>query len=161
MKQTNKEDITKKWTSILGSMGMTGSQLDNLSQLAENQSNQILEESKSEDFSTLLPIAMKVAARTISNDLIFATKEEIDEVKKKVQSENRDGKIEAIIEGGEFTEKKLEDDEEYKELMKKGVTPMSAPSGTLFYLDYKYGDESTKPHKKTRRSKKKKKNGSI
>jgi hypothetical protein len=161
MKQPNKEDIMKKWSNILGSMGMTGSQLDNLSQLAENQSNQILEETKSEDFSTLLPIAMKVAARTISNDLIFASKEEIDEVKKKVQSENRDGKIEAIIEGGEFTEKKLEDDEEYKELMKKGVTPMSGPSGTLFYLDYKYGDESTKPHKKTRRSKKKKKNGSI
>lgn len=161
MKQPNKEDIMKKWSSILGPMGMTGSQLDNLSQLAENQSNQILEETKSEDFPSLLPIAMKVAARTISNDLIFASKDEIDEVKKKVQSENRDGKIEAIIEGGEFTEKKLEDDEEYKELMKKGVTPMSGPSGTLFYLDYKYGDESTKPHKKTRRSKKKKKNGSI
>jgi hypothetical protein len=160
MKQPNKEDIMKKWSSILGPMGMTGSQLDNLSQLAENQSNQILEETKSEDFPSLLPIAMKVAARTISNDLIFASKDEIDEVKKKVQSENRDGKIEAIIEGGEFTEKKLEDDEEYKELMKKGVTPMSGPSGTLFYLDYKY-DESTKPHKKTRRSKKKKKNGSI
>ena len=158
MKQPNKEDIMKKWANILGSMGMTGSQLDNLSQLAENQSNHILEETKSEDFPSLLPIAMKVAARTISNDLIFASKEEIDEVKKKVQSENRDGKIEAIIEGGEFTEKKLEDDEEYKELMKKGVTPMSAPSGTLFYLDYKYGDESSKPHKKTRRSKKKKSN---
>ena len=161
MKQPNKEDIMKKWANILGSMGMTGSQLDNLSQLAENQSNHILEETKSEDFPSLLPIAMKVAARTISNDLIFASKEEIDEVKKKVQSENRDGKIEAIIEGGEFTEKKLEDDEEYKELMKKGVTPMSGPSGTLFYLDYKYGDESSKSHKKTRRSKKKKKNGSI
>jgi hypothetical protein len=58
MKQPNKEDIMKKWSNILGSMGMTGSQLDNLSQLAENQSNQILEETKSEDFSTLLPIAM-------------------------------------------------------------------------------------------------------
>ena len=161
MKQPNKEDIMKKWAPILGSMGMTGSQLDNLAQLAENQSNHILEETKSEDFPSLLPIAMKVAARTISNDLIFASKEEIDEVKKKVQSENRDGKIEAIIEGGEFTEKKLEDDEEYKELMKKGVTPMPAPSGTLFYLDFKYGDEPSKPHKKTRRSKKKKSNGSI
>lgn len=161
MKQPNKEDIMKKWANILGPMGITGSQLDNLSQLAENQSNHILEETKSEYFPSLLPIAMKVAARTISNDLIFASKEEIDEVKKKVQSENRDGKIEAIIEGGEFTEKKLEDDEEYKELMKKGVTPMSGPSGTLFYLDYKYGDESSKSHKKTRRSKKKKKNGSI
>ena len=161
MKQPNKEDIMKKWANILGPMGMTGSQLENLAQLAENQSNHILEETKTEEFPTLLPIAMKIAAKTIGNDLIFATKDEIDRVKSRIKSENRDGKIEAIIEGGEFTEKKLEDDEEYKELMKKGVTPMSAPSGTLFYLDYKYGDESTKPHRKTRRSKKKKKNGSI
>lgn len=108
-----------------------------------------VEETKSEDFPSLLPIAMKVSSRLISNDLVFASKEEIDEVKKKVQSENRDGKIEAVIEGVEFTEKKLEDDEEYKELIKKGVTPMSAPSGNLFYLDYKY------THKKTRRAGKK------
>ena len=159
MKKPNKEDIMKKWTPILESMGMTVSKLDILSQLNESQSNQILEETKAEDFQSLLPIAMKVASRTMSNDLIFASKEEIDLVKSKVQSENRDGKIESIIEGGEFTEKKLEDDEEYKELMKKGVTPMSAPSGKLFYLDYKY--ESVKSHKKTRRSKKKKSNGSI
>jgi hypothetical protein len=155
MKQPTQEEIMKKWAPILGSMGMTGSQLDNLSRLAENQSNQIVEEntlateSTSVDFPTLLPLAMKVAAKTISNDLIFASQVEIDEVKKKVQSENRDGKIEAIIEGGEFVEKKLEDDEEYKELMKKGVTPMSAPTGQLFYLDFKYGDDKDKSHKKT------------
>lgn len=142
MEKSSKEDIMKKWAPILGSMGMTGSQLDNLSQLAENQSNEILRENtQSSEFPTLLPLAIQVAAKTISNDLIFASKEEIDEVRKKVQSENRDGKIDAIIEGGEFIEKKLEDDEEYKELMKKGVTPMSAPSGSLFYLDFKYGEE--------------------
>lgn len=141
MEKPSKEDIMKKWAPVLESMGMTGSQLDNLSQLAENQSNQILEETKTEEFPSLLPIAMRVAAKTISNDLIFASQEEINQVKKKVQSENRDGKIEAIIEDKEFTEKKLEDDEEYKELMKKGVKPMSAPSGTLFYLDYKYGGD--------------------
>ncbi len=158
MKKPTQEEIMKKWAPILGSMGMTGSQLDSLSQLAENQSNQILEETKTEEFPTLLPTAMKIAARTISNDLIFASQKEIDEVKKKVQSENRDGKIEAIIEGGEFIEKKLEDDEEYQQLMKKGVTPLSAPTGQLFYLDFKYGND--KSHKKTRRSgKKHKKNG--
>ena len=159
MKQPNKEEIMKKWANILGPMGMTGSQLDNLAQLAENQSNHILEETKSEEFPSLLPIAMKVSSKLMSNEILgFASKEEIDDVKSRVNSENRDGKIEAIIEGGEFTEKKLEDDKEYKELMKKGVTPMPAPSGTLFYLDFKYGDESSKPHKKTRRSKKKKSN---
>jgi len=141
MKQPTQEEIMKKWDPILESMSMTGSQLEKLS-LAENQSNQIL------------PIAMKVASKTISNDLIFASQEEIDQVKNRVQSENRDGKIEAIVEGGEFIEKKLEDDEEYKNLMKKGVTPLSAPLGQLFYLDYKY------EHKKTRRAgKKHKKNG--
>ncbi len=157
MKESSKEDIMKKWAPILESMGFTNSHWGNLSQLAENQSNQILEENTlatentSSDFSSILPMAMKVAAKTISNDLIFASQEEIDQVKNKVQSENRDGKIEAIIEGDEFVEKKLEDDEEYKKLMKKGVAPLSAPLGQLFYLDYKYG----KTHKKTRRSGKK------
>ena len=79
MKKPTQEEIMKKWAPILGSMGMTGSQLDNLSQLAENQSNQILEENTSGDFPTLLPLAMKVAAKTIATDLIFASKEEIDE----------------------------------------------------------------------------------
>ena len=136
MNKPTQEEIMKKWTTALGS----------------------IEETKSEEFPSLLPIAMKVAAKTIAMDLCFSSKEEIDAVKSRIQSDNRDGKIEAIIEGGEFTEKKLEDDEEYKELMKKGVTPMSAPSGTLFYLDFKYGDEPSKPYKKTRRSKKKKSN---
>jgi hypothetical protein len=166
MNKPSKEDIINKWSSILGPMGMTGSQLANISQLVENQSNHILEnqlenEEASIDFSSLLPIAMKVASKTISNELIFASQEEIDQVKNKVQSENRDGKIESIVEGSEFTEKKLEDDEEYKKLMKKGVSPLSAPSGVLHYLDYTYSDNSkTKTHKKTRRAgKKHKKNG--
>ncbi len=159
MKQPSKEDLMKKWAPILGSIGKTGSQLDNLSQLSENQSNQILTENTlateatSPEFPSLLPTAMKIAAKTISNDLIFASKKEIDAVKIRVQSDNRDGKINAIIEGGEFVEKKLEDDEEYQQLMKKGVTPLSAPTGQLFYLDFKYGNN--KSHKKTRRSGKK------
>ena len=147
MKNPTPEDIFKKWEPILETTGLTGSHLENLSQLAENVSNQILQENRLPtedtpgDFPSILPLVMKAAVRTISNDLIFASKEEIDEVKNRVQSENRDGKIEAIIEGGEFVEKKLEDDDEYKKLMKKGVTPMSAPSGQLFYLDFKYGGD--------------------
>lgn len=140
MNKPTQEEIMKKWTTALGS----------------------IEETKSEEFPSLLPIAMKVSSKLISNEISgFASKEEIDAVKSRVQSDNRDGKIDAIIEDGEFTEKKLEDDEEYKELMKKGVTPMSAPSGTLFYLDFKYDDVLPKPHKKTRRGKKKKSNGNI
>jgi len=153
MKKINKEDIIKKWESILGPMGITGSQLENLSQLVENQSNQIFGQTKSEEFPSLLPLAMKVSSKLVSSELSgFASKEEIDAVKSKVQSENRDGKIQSITEGVEFTEKKLEDDQEYQELMKKGVSPLSAPSGVLFYLDYKYAE---KTHKKTRRAGKK------
>ena len=156
MKQPSKEDIMKKWAPILGSMGLTGSQLDNLSQLAENQSNDIIRENTQvTEFPSLLPTAMKVASRTMSNDLIFASQEEIDKVKKKVQSENRDGKIQSITEDIEYVEKKLEDDQEYKDLMKKGVSPLSAPSGVLFYLDYKYESEQKKTHKRTRRAGKK------
>ena len=122
MENPSKEDLIKKWSAILEPLGTTGSR------------------------SSLLPTAMKVASKTIAMDLCFASQEEINEVKSRVQSENRDGKIDAVVEGGEFTEKKLEDDPEYKELMKKGVTPLSMPTGQLFYLDYKYG------YKKTRRS---------
>ncbi len=142
------EETMKKWSPILESMGVTNSHWGNLDQLAEIQSNQIVEETKTKEFS-LLPIAMKIAAKTLAMDLCFASKEEIDDVKSRVNSENRDGKIEAIIEGGEFTEKKLEDDEEYKKLMKKGVTPLSAPSSNLFYLDFKYDNDIPKTHKKT------------
>ena len=155
MKQPNKEDIMKKWAPILGSMGMTGSQLDNLSQLAENQSNQILEETKSEDFPSLFPISMKIAAQTIGQDLVSVqpmtgpggmSKEERERIEAEIKQKNRDGKIDSLIEGTEYKEEKVEEHPDYK--------PGDSP---LFYMDYTYST----PHKKTRRSKKKKKNGSI
>ena len=144
MENSEKDKIKQKWATILDSMGVTGSKSDWLAEYAQNMTMGELSHpgGSLDNFPSLLPIAMKVAARTISSDLIFASQEEINEVKRKVQTENRDGKIGAIIEGNEFTEKKLEDDEEYKELMKKGVTPMSGPSNNLFYLDFKY-DSST------------------
>jgi len=153
MKQPNKEDIMKKWSSILGSMGMTGSQLDNLTQLAENQSNHILEETKSEEFPSLFPMAMKIAAQTIGQDLVSVqpmagpggmTKEERERIEAEIKQKNRDGKIDSLIEGTEYKEEKVEQHPDYK------------PG--IFYMDYIYNSPT---HKKTRRSKKKKKNGSI
>ena len=118
-----KEDLINKWSSILNKLSDTESQLS---------------ETKSEDFQSLLPTVMKVSAKKVSLDLCFASEKEIDEVKSRVQSENRDGKIDALINNSEFNEKKLEDDLQYKELIKKGVQPLSAPIGQLFYLDFKY-----------------------
>ena len=156
MKQPNKEDIMKKWAPILESMGMTVSQLDNLSQLAENQSNQILEETKTEDFPSLFPIAMKIASKTIGQDLVSVqpmsgpggmSKEERERIEAEIKQKNRDGKIDSLIEGTEYKEEKVEEHPDYK--------PGDSP---LFYMDYTYNSPT---HKKTRRSKKKKKNGSI
>ena len=156
MKQPNKEEIMKKWAPILGSMGMTGSQLDNLSQLAENQSNHILKETKSEEFPSLFPMAMKITAQTIGQDLVSVqpmagpggmSKEERERIEAEIKQKNRDGKIDSLIEGTEYKEEKVEEHPDYK--------PGDSP---LFYMDYTYNSLT---HKKTRRSKKKKKNGSI
>jgi len=155
MKTPNKKDIMKKWSNILGSMGMTGSQLDNLSQLVENQSNQILEETKTEEFPSLLPIAMKISAQTVSLDLVPVqpmtgpggmSKEERERIEAEIKQENRDSQIDALVEGTEYNEKEVEEHPDYK----------PGSGGQLFYMDYTYGST----HKKTRRSgKKHKKNG--
>lgn len=151
MKQLNKKDIMKKWSAILGPMGITGSQLDNLSQLAENQSNHILEENTiaTEQFPNLLPIARKISAQLIGG----MSKEERERIESEVKSKNRDGKIDALIEGKEYTEKKVEEHPDYisgTDLVP--VQPLSAPLGQLFYLDFKY---ETPSYKKTRRAGKK------
>jgi hypothetical protein len=152
MKKTTQEEIMKKWAPILESMGMTGSQLDNLSQLAENQSNQILE-TKTEEFPSLFPVAMKISAKTIGMDLVSVqpmtgpggmSKEERERIEAEIKQKNRDGKIDSLIEGTDYKEEKVEDHPDYK--------PGNIP---LFYMDYSYNSPT---HKKTRRSKKKKSN---
>jgi len=156
MEKPSKEDIMEKWAPILESMGMTGSQLNNLSQLAENQSNQILKETKTEEFPSLFPMAMKMSAKTIGMDLVSVqpmtgpggmSKEERERIEAEIKQKNRDSKIDSLIEGTKYKEEKVEDHPDYK----------PGSGGQLFYMDYTYGST----HKKTRRSKKKKKNGSI
>lgn len=97
---------------------------------------------KENEFPSLLPIAMRVAAKTISDDLVFYTQDEINSVKNRLKQENRDGKIESILDNKEFEEKKIEDDIEYKKLISKGVKPMSGPSCSLLFLDFQYGTNS-------------------
>lgn len=119
-----------KWKSALG---QTGSKADFLSEYAEHHNN----EAKIEESSNLLPIAMKIAAKTIGQDLVTVapigggnSRDEMKKIEQEVKIENRDRKINAVIEGEEYKEMKPEDHTDYKE--SKG------PTGHLFYLDYKY-----------------------
>ena len=105
---------------------------------------------------SLFPIAMKIASQTIAQDLVSVqpmtgpgmSKEKKERIEAEIKQKNRDGKIDSLIEGTEYKEEKLEQHPDYK----------PGSGGQLFYMDYTYNSPT---HKKTRRSKKKKKNGSI
>ena len=72
-------------------------------------------------------------------------KDKIKEIESRIKVENRDGKIESVLDSKYFEENKLEDDPEYKKLLSENsgligqslvsVQPMSAPVGQLIYLD--------------------------
>ena len=106
---------------------------------------------------SLFPVAMKIVSQTIGQDLVSVqpmngpsgmSKEEKERIESEIKQNNRDGKIDSLIEETEYKEEKLEQHPDYKH----------GGGGQLFYMDYTYNSPT---HKKTRRSKKKKKNGSI
>ena len=162
----SKDDLMKKWAPIFDSMGSTNSHWGNLSQLAENQSKQILEENTlaSEDsnteFPSLLPMAMKVASKTIGLDIVSVqplaspgmSQEELDRINNEVKKQNRDGKIDALIEGKDFKEMKPEEHPDWR----------TGPRPQLFYMDFKYGEQNEEEKDespiKGRRGPRKKKN---
>jgi hypothetical protein len=81
---------------------------------------------------------MKVSAQTIGTDLVSVapigggnTSDKLKEIREDVKIENRDRKIESIVEDKEFEEMKVEDHPDY--IKPKG------PLGQLFYLDFQYG----------------------
>jgi hypothetical protein len=136
----SKEETMKKWAPILEKMGMTGSKADWMSEYAEMHSKNetTLSNTTTEDFPTLLPIAMKVSAQTIGTDLVSVAPigggnsgSEMESIRQDVKIENRDRKIESIVEDKEFEEMKVEDHPDY--IKPKG------PLGQLFYLDFQYG----------------------
>jgi len=136
----SKEETMKKWAPILERMGMTGSKADWMSEYAEmhSKNENTLSNTTTEDFSTLLPMAMKVSAKTIGTDLVTVAPigggnsgPEMESIRQDVKIENRDRKIESIVEDKEFEEMKVEDHPDY--IKPKG------PSGQLFYLDFTYG----------------------
>jgi hypothetical protein len=88
------------------------------------------------------PMVKRVFAKPLSQELSFYSEEEMQLVKSRIFSENRDRKIDSLVNGTEYVEARLEDDPKYKELVHRGVEPMSLPTGQLFYLDYKCDDNN-------------------
>ncbi len=152
MKIPSKEDTINKWAPILERMGMTGSKSEWMSEYVEMHSKNehwgTVEDLKdlsntesnttNKEFPTLLPIAMKVAAQTIGKDLVTVmpigggnSGPEMESIRQDVKIENRDRKIESIVDGKEFEEMKVEDHPDYKESV--------GPRVDLFYMDFQYG----------------------
>jgi len=144
----SKKDIFDKWSPIVESMGVTGSRANWMSQYIQNHEESEraswsgtipTQTSQTTPFeSTLLPMAMKVAAQTIGMDLVSVVPlgggnndEELNKIDAEIKQENRDGKIDAIVEGSDYVEKTREDHPDYR----KG----EGPTGQLFYMDFSYG----------------------
>ena len=164
----SKDDLMKKWAPIIDSMGVTGSKADWLSQYSQmlsNNESKIEENTLASDttteFPSLLPIAMQVASKTIGLDLVSVqplaspggmSQEEVDRINNEVKKENRDGKIDSLIDGKDFKEIKPEEHPDWK----------PGPVGSLMYMDFKYESQNEKEEDespiKGRRGPRKKKN---
>lgn len=138
----NEKELMNKWAPIIESMGVTGSKADWLSEYANQHSmneniNQIHGTQSESSFPSVMPMAKRIFSKTIGLDLVATkpmpspgghTSEEIDKMNAEIKADNREGKIESIIDGVEYEEKTLSDHPDYR-----------GPGGHLFYLDYQYG----------------------
>ncbi len=144
--ENDKDRAMKKWGAILGNMGMTGSKTDWMSEYAqmhiESEGGPIGDPGLSGQPSfnaSALPMAMKVAAQTVGLDLVSVvpmgsnTGDELDRIQAEVTAENRDRKIESVVDGKEYEEMKVQDHPDFK----------AGPRGELFYLDYVYSHSAT------------------
>jgi hypothetical protein len=118
------EEKDKKWKTIIDSIAKTNNNKDWLC----NYANKI----ENDDMT----IAMKVAAKTIGQDLVSVqplssplssgnSEEELEKIKAEIKAENRQSKIDSLLEGKEYIEKELKDHPEYK-------------VGGLEYVDFIY-----------------------
>lgn len=136
--KTNKEKELEKWKTIIESI--PEEKKGWLEQYAQQHSLGILSNANippetgttdgfSEHFSSLLPIAMKVSAHTIGAGGTRKSKAQQLRENRLNKLRQLDGKKPNIV---------LPDDEKVPGLV--SVQPLSAPSGQLLYMDFKYSD---------------------
>jgi hypothetical protein len=132
-------------------MGMTGSKAEWMSEYAEMHSNNEVEknilstETTSNDFQNLLPISKKIVAKTVGLDIVAVkpmsspggtSEETMERIKAEVKAENRERKINNVLEDEDFKEMDITEHPDY-----------NGPVGNL-YLDYSYGGGSTQSNVK-------------
>jgi hypothetical protein len=117
-----------KWNSLLNAQMLTDMELNSVG----TQSSEV--------FPSVLPMVRRVAAQTVGLDLVSVlpmnsnTDEELTIIKAEVEAENRNRKIDSLIEGGEYEEMKITEHPDFN----------TGPRGELLYLDYSYTDTNTK-----------------
>jgi len=96
---------------------------------------------------SLLPIAMKVAAQTIGKDLVSVqpmksgiSQEKMDQIMSEVKSENRERKIDSIVEGDEYQEMKVEEHPEYSHVSKFHIDYITLHDSCIYSIDSKDSD---------------------
>lgn len=156
MKQPNKEDIMKKWSPILDSMGVTDSKAQWMSEYVEMHSNNKVEKNRlstetiSNDFPSIFPMVKKIVAQTIGLDLVDVkpmnspggtSEETMMRIKAEVKAENRQRKIDNLLEGEEYKEMDITEHEDY------------SLNGSLLYVDFVYGDSTEIRKKKNLKNK--------
>lgn len=91
----------------------------------------------SDEFNIIFPIAIRVSAHTLANDLVTVapiggiSDKEIERIQNEIKIENRDKKLNSILEGVPYVEMKPKDHPDWKGL----------PISKLFYMDYKYNSK--------------------
>ena len=89
----------------------------------------------------ILPVAKRIFATTISQDLVEVKSlgggnsgDEIKKIKSDLKAENRDRKIESLVDDKEFKEMKIEEHPDYK--------ATEPPRATLIYMDMVYKSDN-------------------
>lgn len=170
---SQKKSLMDKWVTVLGAT--QSEKIDWLSEYANQQDNMwgdttvygsttgsLSSLQSKEEFPSLLPIAMKVTAKTIGLDLVSVNPimaggdpKLLEAAKSKVKATNRERQMDSVLEDKPFEPLKIEDTEEYKEYKKYSG---SGPRMDLIYLDYLFKPLNTtnKPKKNHHRKTKKK-----
>ena len=148
---SSRTTIADKWAAITGSMSTEKKGwLDEYSHNQKswpNQYHQDFTPDNTNNFPSIMPLAMQVAARTVGMDIVSVSpmgspigvksEEEQIRIKNEVLAINRDKKIDSLVDDVPYEEMKVEDHPDLK-----------LPSGKLFYMDYVYGATGSNPKKK-------------